>query len=84
VRTRDFHAVTDLVPAARAAREKLKAKGQPLSRDNLADAMRGDGYAVSNEIASHLLKILKAERHAPSRELHGLRAVRELGGSDAG
>jgi len=50
------------VPAARAARATLAADGRSLSRDNLADAMRDDGHGVSNERASLLLKILKAEQ----------------------
>jgi hypothetical protein len=54
--------VAHLIPAARAARAALTADGRSLSRDNLADAMRNDGHGVSNERASLLVKILKAER----------------------
>ncbi|GAA1886061.1 DUF2637 domain-containing protein [Asanoa iriomotensis] len=54
--------VAHLVPAARAARATLASDGRTLSRDNLADVMRDDGHGVSNERASLLLKILKAER----------------------
>jgi len=50
------------VPAARAARATLASGGRSLSRDNLADAMRDDGHGVSNERASLLVKILKAEQ----------------------
>ncbi|MDG4798830.1 DUF2637 domain-containing protein [Micromonospora sp. WMMD1082] len=57
----DIRAVAHLIPAARAGRASLAAKGRSLSRDNLADAMRNDGHGVSNERASLLLKILKAE-----------------------
>ncbi|WP_233527386.1 DUF2637 domain-containing protein [Micromonospora craniellae] len=58
--------VEHLIPAARAARAAraaLAAGGRSLSRDNLADAMREDGTGVSNERASLLLKILKAEQN---------------------
>lgn len=51
-----------LIPAARAARTTLAGNGRSLSQDNLANAMRDDGHAVSNERASLLLKILKAEQ----------------------
>jgi hypothetical protein len=58
----DIRTVAHLIPAARAARATLARDGRSLSRDNLADAMRDDGHGVSNERASLLLKILKAER----------------------
>ncbi|GAA4691011.1 DUF2637 domain-containing protein [Phytohabitans rumicis] len=58
----DVRTVANMIPAARAARETLAAKGRSLSRDNLANTMREDGHGVSNERASLLLKILKAER----------------------
>jgi hypothetical protein len=58
----DIRTVAHLIPAARAARAAMASKGQSLSRDNLADAMREDGHGVSNERASLLLKILKAEQ----------------------
>jgi hypothetical protein len=58
----DIRTVAHLIPAARAALATLATKGRPLSRDNLADAMREDGTGVSNERASLLLKILKAEQ----------------------
>lgn len=51
-----------LVPAARTARAALAREGRSLSRDNLADALRDSGHGVSNERASLLIKILKAER----------------------
>lgn len=60
----DIRTVAHLVPAARAARATLANEGRSLSRDNLADAMRNDGHGVSNERASLLLKILKAEDDA--------------------
>ena len=57
----DIRTVAHLIPAARAARAVLARDGRSLSRDALADAMREDGTGVSNERASLLLKILKAE-----------------------
>ncbi|GAA0920472.1 hypothetical protein [Virgisporangium aurantiacum] len=60
----DIRAVAHLVLAARAARATLAANARSLSRDNLAHAMREDGHGVSNERASLLLKILKAEQDA--------------------
>ncbi|QOC94124.1 DUF2637 domain-containing protein [Micromonospora craniellae] len=63
----DVQPVAHLLPAARvAAREALAATGRPPSRDRLADALRDDGYGVSNERASLLLKILKAEQDVPT------------------
>lgn len=58
----DIRTVAHLIPAARSARATLARNGRPLSRDNLADAMREDGNGVSNARASFLLKILKAEQ----------------------
>ena len=55
--------MTHLIPAARAARATLATTGRSLSRDNLADALRDNGIGVSNERASLLLKILKAEEN---------------------
>ncbi|WP_431726947.1 DUF2637 domain-containing protein [Verrucosispora sp. TAA-831] len=60
--TVDIRTVGHLIPAARAAGVTLTAEGRSLSRDNLADAIRDDGHGVSNERASLLLKILKAEQ----------------------
>ena len=59
----DIRDVSDLIPAARAARAALAATGRRLSRDALADRMREDGYGVSNARAGLLVKILKAEEH---------------------
>ncbi|MDW5324261.1 DUF2637 domain-containing protein [Plantactinospora sp. KLBMP9567] len=58
----DVRPVAHLLPAARAARAMLATKGRSLSRDALADVMRDDGHGVSNERASLLLKILRAEQ----------------------
>jgi hypothetical protein len=57
----DIRTVAHLIPAARTARASLARDGRSLSRDALANAMRDDGHGVSNERASLLLKILKAE-----------------------
>ncbi|MEV4620501.1 DUF2637 domain-containing protein [Asanoa sp. NPDC049573] len=54
--------ISHLIPAARTARAGLAREGRSLSRDNLADALRDSGHGVSNERASLLVKILKAER----------------------
>jgi hypothetical protein len=40
----DVRAVSDLTPAARAARAALAKDGRPLSRDAQAERMRDDGY----------------------------------------
>ena len=62
----DIRTVAHLIPAARAARATLASDSRSLSRDNLADAMRDAGQGVSNERASLLLKILKAEKDVTS------------------
>jgi hypothetical protein len=62
----DIRPVAHLIPAARAARATLANDGRSLSRDNLADAIREEGHGVSNERASLLLKILKAEQDVPA------------------
>jgi len=62
----DVRTVAHLIPGARAARTTLASDGRSLSRDNLADAMRDDGHGLSNERASLLLKILKAEQDVPA------------------
>jgi hypothetical protein len=60
--------VAHLIPAARTARDALAARGHTLSRDRLANRMRDDGHGVSNERASLLLKILKAEENVTQLE----------------
>ncbi|MDG4789823.1 hypothetical protein O7626_28515 [Micromonospora sp. WMMD1102] len=77
--TVDIRTLAHLLPAARAARAALGNSGRSLSRDALADTMRGDGQGVSNARASVLLKILKAEgtqasatalsKHDPTRPI---------------
>jgi Protein of unknown function (DUF2637) len=62
----DVRAVAHLVAAARVARAVLHRDGRSLSRDALAGVMRENGYGVSNERASLLLKILKAEQDVPN------------------
>ncbi|MFC0530258.1 DUF2637 domain-containing protein [Phytohabitans kaempferiae] len=62
----DIRSVAHLVPAARAALAVLHREGRSLSRDALANAMREDGNGVSNERASLLLKILRAEHDVTS------------------
>ena len=58
----DVRTVAHLIPAARAARAMLAETGLSLSRDHLADVMRDAGNGVSNQRASLLLKILRAEQ----------------------
>ena len=62
----DIRTVAHLIPAARAVRATLAREGRSLSRDNLAETMRDDGHGVSNERASLLLTILKAEQDTPA------------------
>ncbi len=62
----DVRDVADLLPAARAARAALTATGHRLSRDRLADRLREDGHAVSNQRAGLLVKILITERAVTS------------------
>ena len=62
----DIRTVAHLIPAARAARAALASDARSLSRDNLANAMRDDGHGVSNQRASLLLKVLKAEQDMPA------------------
>nr|WP_255500581.1 DUF2637 domain-containing protein [Micromonospora sp. Llam0] len=57
----DARSLAHLLPAARVARAALAGMGRPLSRDALAETMRGDGHGVSNQRASLLLKILQTE-----------------------
>jgi hypothetical protein len=53
--------VADLIPAARAARGALTGAGRRLTRDALADRMRGAGHGVSNARACLLVRVLRAE-----------------------
>jgi hypothetical protein len=47
-----------LLPAAQQAAAALTAAGEPVSRDRLADALRQQGYALSNTHAGQLLKTI--------------------------
>jgi hypothetical protein len=53
--------VADLIPAARTARAALTAAGRRLTRDALADRMRGAGHRMSNARVCLLVKVLRAE-----------------------
>jgi hypothetical protein len=53
--------VEALMPAARAVAEVLDREGRRVSRQALASALRTDGHAVSNALASAVLHALKAE-----------------------
>nr|BFE63981.1 hypothetical protein GCM10020063_085070 [Dactylosporangium thailandense] len=57
----DHDAVLGLLPAARSARDRLTANGDPFTRGALARQLRADGHRVSNNRASALLRILNAE-----------------------
>lgn len=50
-----------LLPAARAARDRLLGRDDALTRDNLAAELRRDGHPVRNARVSHLLTILKCD-----------------------
>jgi hypothetical protein len=50
-----------LLPAARAARDELNAAGRTVSRDALAQQMRGNGHAIRNNRVSELLSALRRE-----------------------
>jgi hypothetical protein len=57
----DVGDVAGLIPAARAARAALTDAGRRLTRDALADRMRGAGHGVSNARACLLVRVLRAE-----------------------
>lgn len=54
--------VMALAPVARTAAARLDDQGRRLSRHALADALREEGYGISNARASALLKTVKSER----------------------
>jgi hypothetical protein len=56
--------VVALVPAARAVAAEIEDQRRRLSRHALADALRAQGYGVSNARASAILSILMSEREA--------------------
>nr|WP_239102596.1 hypothetical protein [Actinoplanes siamensis] len=55
-----------LLPAARAARDQLVETGRTVSRDALAQQMRGNGYAIRNNRVSELLIALRREANTGS------------------
>jgi hypothetical protein len=55
-----------LLPAAQRVRDDLAARGRPLTREALAEALRGTGHTVSNVRASELLKTLRAQPPPPA------------------
>jgi hypothetical protein len=63
-RSGDSDAVRALLPAARTVRDRLAVDRQALTRGSLARQLRADGHSVSNNRASALLKILRAEQPA--------------------
>lgn len=68
VRAVEAQDVEVLMPAARAAVEVLDRDGERVSRQALAGALRADGHAVSNALASALLRALKSEAEAEAEE----------------
>jgi hypothetical protein len=52
----------ELLPTARAARDNLRAQGQPVTRDSLAAQLRADGHRIRNANVTHLLDALR-EKH---------------------
>ncbi len=50
-----------MLPAARAARERLSGRDEALTRDTLAAQLRRDGYPMRNARVSRLLTALKHE-----------------------
>jgi len=55
-----------LLPAAHQVRDDLAARGRPLTRETLAEALRAAGHTVSNVRASELLKTLRAQPPPPA------------------
>jgi hypothetical protein len=59
--------IAALLPAARAARDRVLNRGGVLTRDTLAAQLRRDGHAVRNARVSRLLTALKREsREGPA------------------
>jgi hypothetical protein len=75
----EAHDVEVLMPAARAAVEVLEREGERVSRQALAGALRADGLAVSNALASALLRALKAEAEAEEGRLDPAALRRRFG-----
>jgi hypothetical protein len=57
--------IADLLPAARAARDRLLDRGDALTRDSLAAELRRDGHPARNARISRLLATLKRESPSP-------------------
>ncbi|MEV6631607.1 DUF2637 domain-containing protein [Actinoplanes sp. NPDC051470] len=51
--------IRDLLPVARKVAGDLAREGRPLSREALAEVLRGQGYAMSNARASALVKLIR-------------------------
>jgi Protein of unknown function (DUF2637) len=61
--------IAALLPAARAARDRVLNRGSVLTRDTLAAQLRRDGHPVRNARVSRLLTTLKREsREAQARD----------------
>lgn len=60
--------VAALLPAARAARDRLSSRGDVLTRDTLAAELRRSGHPVRNAKVSQLLTALKGEPAAGARD----------------
>jgi hypothetical protein len=50
-----------LMPASRAALDRLLERGDPLTRDSFAAQLRHDGHPVRNARVSSLLTVLRSE-----------------------
>lgn len=55
-----------LLPAARTARDELIREGRTVSRDALAQRLRGNGHAIRNNRVSELLNALRREEPSPN------------------
>jgi hypothetical protein len=72
--------IAALLPAARAARDRVLDRGSVLTRDTLAAQLRRDGHPVRTARVSQLLTTLKRESpEAPARD-----AGQEPAGAGAG
>lgn len=57
--------ITDLLPAARAARDSLHREGHRLTRDGLVARLRDNGHPVRNSRLTPLLQALRSESTTP-------------------
>ncbi|GGN99286.1 hypothetical protein GCM10010112_92970 [Actinoplanes lobatus] len=53
--------VRELLPVAREAADSLARQGRPLSREALAEVLRGQGHAMSNARVSALVKLIREQ-----------------------